>query len=115
MERIMKAQALTTNSVGSYMASSKTLEINPKNPIIEEIRKRTCLDSSDKTVKDLVMLLFDTSLICSGFSLENPNIFSGRIYRMILLGLSLQETEEIENINEEVDLTERATKMEEVD
>merc|ERR1712187_791858 len=99
--------------VGSYMASSKTFEINPVNVIMEEIRKRSLLDSTDKTVKDLVLLLYDTCLICSGFSLENPGCFADRIHRMVSLGLSLDP----ENLylSGVLSYTEVATRMEEVD
>merc|ERR1711964_762099 len=101
-----------------YMSSRKTLEINPENSIIEELRKRTEVDKTDKTVKDLVLLLFETALLSSGFSLEEPAIFANRIYRMVKLGLSIGEAEsadaepEVPGQEEKIDAQSR---MEEVD
>jgi molecular chaperone HtpG len=48
--------------MGSYMSSKKTLEINPENSVMIELRKRVDVDKSDKTVKDLVLLLFETGM-----------------------------------------------------
>ncbi|CAL1278725.1 unnamed protein product [Larinioides sclopetarius] len=93
MERIMKAQALRDSSTMGYMAAKKHLEINPDHPIIENLRQKAEADKNDKSVKDLVMLLFETSLLCSGFALENPQTHASRIYRMIKLGLGIDEEE----------------------
>merc|ERR1712130_211083 len=122
MERIMKAQALRDTSTMGYMAAKKHLEITPDHSIVENLRQRAETDKNDKSVKDLVLLLFETSLLSSGFSLEDPAVHARRIHRMIKLGLGIDEDDEAEAaVADDTDMpplegeSEDASRMEEVD
>merc|ERR1712212_437718 len=121
VEKVVVSSRLVTSPMG-YMAAKKHLEINPDHSIVENLRQRAEADKNDKSVKDLVLLLFETALLSSGFSLEDPAVHAVRIHRMIKLGLGIDEEDaEIEDVADDMDMpplegdAEDASRMEEVD
>merc|ERR1712098_332111 len=106
-----------------YMAAKKQMEINPDHTIVKALKTKVEADKNDKSVKDLVNLLFETSLMSSGFSLEDPAVHAQRIRRMVKLGLGIDDDsdEVAETAEDESDMpplegdAEDASRMEEVD
>jgi len=124
MERIMKAQALRDTSTMGYMSAKKHLEINPDHSVVHALNEKANANKNDSSVKDLVLLLFETALLSSGFTLEDPATHANRIHRMIKLGLGIDEDDAVaaeadaDNVDEMPPLEgddEDATRMEEVD
>jgi molecular chaperone HtpG len=101
MERIMKAQTLRDANAGMQMGGSKIMEINPDHRIIKGLLNKVNENENDKTTNDLVWLLYETSVLTSGFSLDAPTTFSSRIHRLVELGLGLEDDDDEEDATEE--------------
>ena len=118
MERIMKAQALRDPNMTSYMESKKTMEINPTHPIIKALNTQLNDQRKANSVKDLINLMFESSLINSGFSLEEPSTFVNRINRIIEMSLSIddeEDEEDVKDVNDVKDKEDEESNMEEID
>jgi len=102
MERILRAQALSTGNIDSFMAPKKVLEINPKHPIIQELFRRVQEDEDDVVSDDLAQVLYDTAALQSGFHIDDTSGFARRIHRMMKLSLNLnyEEPADQEETNE---------------
>merc|ERR1712224_70208 len=114
-ERLSEAPCCLVTGEYGWTAN---MEINPKHSIMKELKAKSAANKGDKTVKDLVHLLFETSLLTSGFSLDEPATFASRIHRMIKLGLSIEDDDEPDDVEELPPLEEdndESSKMEEVD
>ncbi len=104
--------------MSSYMASKKTFEISPKSPIIKALKGKVSEEGASKSVSDICHLLFETALLSSGFTLEDPNSFARRINGLVALGLDVSTEEEEEKTEESTAAAEAPaaeSSMEEVD
>jgi len=114
MQRIMKAQVLRDASMSSFMVGKKKMEVNPEHVIISSLQEKFSADASDRTIKDLIWLLYETAAITSGFSLDDPVTFATRIHKLIKLGLSIGADDD-EDDNEESDGDEDMPALDEFD
>ncbi|XP_026065848.1 endoplasmin [Carassius auratus] len=104
MERIMKAQAYQTGkdiSTNYYASQKKTLEINPKHPLIKEMLRRVKEDAEDQTAADLAVVLFETATLRSGYQLADTKAYGERIERMLRLSMNVDLEEQVEEEQEE--------------
>ena len=123
MQRILKAQALNNNDMLQYMMKQKEMEINPKNKIIIDLNMKHKKNKDDPIIGNITHLLYDISLLTSGFTIEDPSAFASKFNKMIQLGLSIDDDdsddEEIVNkdVNDDVDNKEhdKESTMEQVD
>ncbi|XP_065880229.1 endoplasmin homolog [Euphorbia lathyris] len=107
MERIMQAQTLSDAKKQAYMRGKRVLEINPRHPIIKELRERVVKDPEDQNVKQTAHLIYQTALMESGFMLSDPKDFASRIYSSVKTSLNISPEASVEE-EDDVEETEAA-------
>lgn len=97
MERIMRAQAYSQGKeTDFYSTQKKTLEINPRHPLVKELQRRVESEEQEETTADLARVLYETAVLRSGYNLQDSSDFAGRIERMLRLSLGVDLTAEVE-------------------
>lgn len=98
-----------------YLNQRKTLEINPRHPLMRELLRRVEADGEDVVAKDMAVLMFNTATLRSGFHLSETADFADSIERMMrqTLGVSQDEQPEPEDFAEEDDSANAGSKDEE--
>merc|ERR1712151_338428 len=82
-ERVMKAQAFQNKDQLSMMSGRKTLEINPKHPVVADLLAKVKADKEDKSALDSAQMLFQTALLESGYEIAHPSALVNRVYRLM--------------------------------
>ena len=108
MERIMRAQTFADNDNIKSMAAQKTLELNPRHPIIVELNKLVVESPEEQSTKDMAFLLYDTALLARGFAHEDTEGFSASVSRTLANSLNLKSMDLVEEM--EIDEEEEAEK-----
>lgn len=91
MERISRAQTLRAQPSKDWFGAKRYFEINPKSAIIDRLRQMVDQDPGDKFARDLIWILYETALLQSGFALPEPSVHGDRVYRMIMMGLNIDD------------------------
>jgi len=106
MQNLMKAQTMGNNQMASLMADKKVLELNVNHKLIKHLTEKVKSQSTDKATKSLVEMLYETSLLTSGFGLESSHEYAKKVHNMLCLGFSIdQDEDEDEDDNENVSMT----------
>jgi len=101
MERIMRAQTFADQGAVKGLTASRTLELNPRHPIVVQLNNAVSANAEDPATKDLAWLMYDTALLQSGFLQDDVESFSERMYRTIAKTLNVDSMELVDEIEVE--------------
>jgi heat shock protein beta len=95
MERIMKAQAMGDESRHEYMRGKKTLEVNPRHPMIAALKERAATDPDSEETETLAKLMFETAMLESGFSFDKPQEYTSRVFDLLKSNMGIEKDAEL--------------------
>lgn len=95
MERIMRAQTFANTDRIKEMGSQKTMELNPRHPLIIELNTLIQDSPDEQSTIDLAWLLYDTALVSSGFQQEDLESYAERMYRTMATSMNVPVTLEL--------------------
>ena len=116
MERIQKAQAfaMQDKATAQYLYGKKTMEINTSHPAIKELRDIVAnSETPSADAEDTAMLLFESAMLESGYSLPDPHEFALRMDRVLKYNLNLKRDEKPSPYEVIIDENEEEEKKEE--
>jgi len=91
MERIMKNQPLTDARLRAMSKEKKILQINPRHPIMLKLLDIVNEGKQDTTTEEMAKVIYDTAMLSSGFSLEDPSGLITRVNKMLSRSLDVEE------------------------
>merc|ERR1712228_544137 len=86
-----------------YLNQKKTLEVNPRHPLIKELLRRVEDNPEDASAKDMAIMMFNTATLRSGFDLKDTVNFAEKIEKMMRQTLGVDEDEQVEEEEEILD------------
>jgi len=86
-----------------YLNQKKTLEINPRHPLIKELLRRVEDNPADKAAADMALMMYNTATLRSGYSLKDTVNFAQQIESMMRQTLGVDADEQVEEEEEITD------------
>jgi len=118
MQRIIQSQTHSKTQDMQrdyYLNQKKTLEINPRHPLIKELLRRVEDNPADATAKDMALMMYNTATLRSGYLLKDTVNFAEHIEKMMRQTLGVDENEAVEEEEELPEEEEPADEAEEED
>jgi len=121
MERLARSNAHSKSQDSMrdfYLSQKKTLEVNPRHPLIKELLRRIEGDREDPVAKNMALLMYETATLRSGFMLSDTSSFAQRVESLLrkTLGVDVSaQVEEDEDDDEDIAFTKDSDKSENLD